>query len=163
MLREVEVDPRLGTLVVVVCGVGFTLGGTLLLAYMAYERREAARSADWPSTVGEVIHSKPQSFSTSYFTTHDARITYRYWVDGRKYVSSRVTPETLGFGSRREAVEVVERFPAGGPVKVYYDPKKPGRAVLLPGKRTAGSFPTGFLLTIAFVLLVGLYFLLFVR
>ncbi len=70
---------------------------------------------------------------------------------------------TVGFGSRREVVEVVERFPAGGRVKVYYDPKKPGSSTARPGKRAAGSFPTGFLLTIVFVFFVGLYFLLFVR
>ncbi len=163
MMREVEVDPRLGTVVIIVCGVGFTLSGLLLVAYMVYMRREAARSANWPSTEGEVIHSKPRSFSTAYYTMHDARVTYRYWVDGRKYVSSRVTPESLGFGSRREAEEVAKRFPGGGRVRVYYDPKKPGRAVLLPGKRADGSLPSGFLMAVTFVLLVGLYFLLFVR
>ncbi len=163
MWRQVEVDPRFGTLIVVMCGVGFTLAGVLLAGYLVYLRRLASRSADWPSTEGEVIRSKPQSFSTAYFTSHDARITYRYWVDGRKYVSSGVTPESLGFGSRREAQEVVDRFPPGSKVAVYYDPKRPGRAVLLPGKREHGSTPMGLLLLVAFVLIMGLYFLLFVR
>ncbi len=163
MVRQVEVDPRFGTLIVVMCGVGFTLAALLLATYLIYVRRMAARSAEWPATEGEVIRSSPQSFSTAYFTTHDARVTYQYWVEGKTYVSSGVTPESLGFGSRRGAEEVATRFPPGAKVTVYYDPKRPGRAVLLPGKRGAGSVSTVLLLTIALVLLVGLYFLFFVR
>ncbi len=160
MVRLVEVDPRFGTLIVVICGVGFTLAALLLAAYLIYVRRLAVRSADWPATEGEVIRSSPQSYSTAYFTTHDARVTYRYWVQGKKHVSSSVTPESVGFGSRREAEEVAARFPPGAKVTVYYDP---GRAVLLPGKRGAGSVSTVLLATIVLVLLVGVYFLFFVR
>lgn len=163
MSRQVEVDPRFGVLLVVMGGVLFTLAGLVLLAYLVYARRMASHSAGWPTTEGEVIRSKPYTYSVGSVTAHDARVTYRYWVDGRKYVSSQVTFEPFGFASRVEASEVASRFPPGGRVTVYYDPRKAGRAVLLPGPRPTHAQQGGFILVAAFVLIVGLYFLHLVR
>ena|SRR5438034_9120115 len=65
-----------------------------------------------------------------------ARVTYRYEVDGREYLSSRIgfvpTATSLaldGGPSRQDATAVAARHPLGSTLRAYYDPANPSEAV----------------------------------
>jgi hypothetical protein len=59
-------------------------------------------------------------------------ITYVYWVSGREFSGHR-----LNFDVRQleydEAKAIVQRYPPGANVRVYYDPRNPSDCVLEPG------------------------------
>lgn len=102
-------------------------------------------SADWPSVQGKIITSEVVSWlDTSRRSgskiTHEAKVSYRYFVKGRGYSSNRVSFDQLGPTAGKEYPrEIVDRYPEGKGVKVYYDPADPGVSVLEVGD-TRGGF-----------------------
>ena len=105
-----------------VIGFGISIAGL-------YELGRGLASRHWVSTAGEVLSSRIEE-SSGYEgdTVFRPVIEYRYQVDGQHYEGDR-----LCFGS--ESVSAVERYSPGSTVAVYYDPVRPGNAVLEPGPR----------------------------
>jgi Protein of unknown function (DUF3592) len=91
----------------------------------------------WPRTLGSIVTSRVsvEHDGTLEGPTYTAEIGYRYVVDGHEYTCDRVR-----FGGplsslwRRPADTFAKRFPVGAPVTVAYDPAKPSRGVLEPGR-----------------------------
>jgi hypothetical protein len=73
-------------------------------------------------------------------------ITYRYEVDGRVHSGNRVFLSDTGFSKRREAQEVIDRYPPGSAVSVLYNPAHPKRACLEPVRRERRALGTAILL-----------------
>lgn len=129
--------------------------------------REVRAASRWPSTQGEIISSKSSAKTvTTHHATYDenedkvekrnfARITYRYTVNGKQFTCDRLSVgEDLGNDDVRGKLE---RYPKGRMVEVFYNPEKPGKAVLergLPnGCAKAGLY--GVLLLIAIIAVFG--------
>jgi hypothetical protein len=110
---------------------------------------DAYRSAAWPQVQGKVVRSELASeerFLQSNHSTHSfwAEIDYKYGVDDAEYVSSNVTLDGLRSGphvgtGKREAENILARYPVGKLVDISYDPNDPGRATLETGV-SAGNF-----------------------
>jgi hypothetical protein len=107
----------------------------IFLAIILYTRQKVKQAANWPSTMGTVVFSTIQwrrgskGGSVAY-----PSINYTYQVGGNAYESNKVMPgmESGGTGAHK----VVERYPAGAQVMVYYDPQDPSKALLersMPG------------------------------
>jgi hypothetical protein len=84
------------------------------------------------STEGVVLASevKRDAEDSDSGPTYSARIKYRYYVDGRNYISTRYA---YGMGSTSESDHVqtvVSEHPPGKKVQVWYDPDDPGEAIL---------------------------------
>ena len=86
--------------------------------------------SQWPSTMGTVNasylerrHSSSDSGSTNYPV-----VQYSYRVSGQAYQSTKLAPgpEVGGTG----AGKVVDRYPTGAQVMVFYNPQNPSDAVL---------------------------------
>jgi hypothetical protein len=94
----------------------------------AWAIRRGRASRDWPSTPGAILRSAIFSSEGS----HSVTIEFGYSVGGEEYRSQQIRyfglPRTY-----RGLVELVERYPEGKEVVVYFDPEKPSRAVLEPG------------------------------
>lgn len=89
-----------------------------------------AKAADgWPETVGKVVTSDmvggPSVWSAP-------MVVYTYSVDGTDYRRSRVRFGGTGASNPADAEQILAAYPVGAEVPVFYDPKKPGRSVLLP-------------------------------
>lgn len=98
-------------------------------------------SARWPVADGRVTGGKieiievPRGKSAiMYDTKYLPVVTYAYEVAGTK--CSNDIPATR-LESRAEAEEVLRSYPAGAPLRVYYDPDDPGTAVLQTGDESA--------------------------
>jgi hypothetical protein len=129
-----------------ICGGFFillllALGGGLIF-YGARSRQKAEASQSWPNTVGQITRSQVKQ-STS--TDDDGRTSYSYYpsveytyqVAGQNYTSKRTVFGALrGYGNPAKAEADLQRYPLGAQVAVYYDPEKPGEAVL---ERKAGA------------------------
>jgi len=98
-------------------------------------RRKAAKGMNWPSTKGKIIASNVEPYSTDR-ETGDTRssvsISYSYAVNARTYRGDRI-----GWGKKTvmltlAAQSLAARYPVGMSVPVFYDPGKPGSALLEP-------------------------------
>ena len=112
--------------------IGFVLLilNTVFLAIIFFMRRRMATVSQWPSTMGTVNashlerrHSGSGSGSTNYPV-----VQYSYQVNGQAYQSAKLAPgpDVGGTG----AGKLVERYPAGAQVMVFYNPQNPSDAVL---------------------------------
>ena len=102
----------------------------IFLGIIFFMRRRMAAVSQWPSTLGTVNasylerrHSSSDSGSTNYPV-----VQYSYQIGGQGYQSTKLAPgpEVGGTG----AGKVVERYPAGAQVMVFYNPQNPSEAVL---------------------------------
>lgn len=59
-------------------------------------------------------------------------IQYEYYIEGKRYISNRVSYGTTGSSDKSYAEEYIKRYPIGKPVLVYYDPKRPEKSALEP-------------------------------
>ena len=98
----------------------------LCLSVVDYVR--AARTVTWPNVVG-VINSSEVSRVKGFLLL----VTYKYEIQGRAYVNTRIQ---FGWKARRagKEKELYTLFPAGSCVPVYYQPDAPGNSVLITGQ-----------------------------
>jgi hypothetical protein len=64
---------------------------------------------------------------------YSAHLVYEYVVDGRRYRSRHFTYRPTHSRDARKVFGLLRSFRAGQKVEVRYDPKRPQRAVVLPG------------------------------
>src|SRR4051794_12497911 len=105
---------------------------------MVRKYREARRARLWSSTDGKVLVSTvvarrkspgdPGYADTDTEITNEPRVEYEYRVDKKKYRGHKID---LGEKtSSYELEKILDRYPVGAAVTVYYDPADPNRAVL---------------------------------
>lgn len=108
--------------------------GLFLLGWFQFRRARASRS--WPAVTGRIVDAKVESEtsqgdsenpdSTSFFPA----IQYEYQVGAQAYRASRIAFDRKSYPKPQLASQALQAFPAGAEVLVYYDPAKPGDAVL---------------------------------
>lgn len=114
--------------------VAAALAGVVGLLGGVYFNRLGSRSRTWPTAPGVVTASKVARVPRTRFTLpYQARVGYRYKVGDRYYVATGVSHDVAGFGTRSAAQRVVDRYPEGATVMVYYHPDDPTQAILEPG------------------------------
>lgn len=132
----------------------FTLVADGFLAYSAFRQCWAYT---YSSTQGTVVSTNIESNSDGEGgTTYTPQVQYAYTVNGRQLQADRVT-YLLVSSSYKAAEDVVNRFPAGQPVAVYYSPVSPGESVLLRGIDGMGLFMALFFLPFNVVMVVMWY------
>ena len=101
----------------------------IFLGVIYFMRRKMAAVSQWPSTMGTVKMStiEQRSSSEGGYTDYPV-VQYSYQVGGQAYQSYKLAPgpEVGGTGARK----VVDRYPAGAQVMVFYNPENPSDAVL---------------------------------
>lgn len=114
-----------------VLGVGaiFVYLGLKILGDEIRTWRKAIASREWLSGVGRVVNSEVH---TAYGrrTTYYPRAKYSYTVAGQNYTGERIAFAWREVFDRQAAEAVVERYPPGQTVTVFYDPQQPHEATL---------------------------------
>jgi hypothetical protein len=105
---------------------------------MVVKYREIRRARHWPATTGTVITSTTVSYKKAPgdpgYDMHDTevvnepRVEYEYRVGKKKYRGRRIDLGEKTSGYELEAI--LDRYPVGATVTVYYDPADPHTAVL---------------------------------
>jgi hypothetical protein len=104
-----------------------------------YEIMAGYASKNWPLAEGKVTSSYVQKQvrsikDSSKKPTYYPKVRYQYLVGGNRYTSDRISFSGGEGGEKKsEAEAVVDRYPSGQKVIVYYDPNDPQRAVLERG------------------------------
>lgn len=113
-----------------ILGCVVLLFNVIFLGIIIATRRKMNAVQGWSSTMGTVLSSylERRRSSDNRGSTNYPVVQYSYQVHGQMYEGSRIAPgmEVGGTG----AGKVVDRYPAGAQVMVFYDPANPSDAVL---------------------------------
>ena len=108
--------------------------GAVLYSVQFRQGLRADASKKWPRAPGTVIASALEK-SPQHRRRYIAALQYRYRVGGKDYEATRVFWGG-NEGREKHMASVVETYPAGSSVRVFYDPKNPTEAVLDPIQNT---------------------------
>ena len=116
-------------IVVGVISFVFLILNVVFLGIIFFMRRRMTAVSQWPSTMGTVHASflERRSSSEGGYTNYPV-VQYSYQVSGQAYQGGKIAPgpEVGGTG----AGKVVQRYPSGAQVMVFYNPQNPSDAVL---------------------------------
>ncbi len=120
------------------CGGLFALIGLMILGFGIREYFKAQASTGWPSVEGVVLRSEmdvdhSSSSSGGSSTTYGADVAYEYQQGGTRRTGDRVEFGEISTGDSSDAQQVLDRYPVGREVTVYYNPEDPADSVLEPG------------------------------
>jgi Protein of unknown function (DUF3592) len=108
--------------------------GMVLYVVQFRQGLRADASKKWPTASGTVTASALEK-SPGHRWRYRAALQYSYRVAGKDYQSTRIFWGG-NEGRERHMASVVDTYPAGGKVRVFYDPKNPAEAVLNPIQNT---------------------------
>lgn len=95
-------------------------------------------SLQWPTVEGTVLDARFDEKTLrdedgGETTAYSAHLHFQYFVKGRRYLSRHFTYRPVGSLGQRDAYALLQGLHRGKVVAVHYDPRRPGRAVVLPG------------------------------
>jgi hypothetical protein len=91
------------------------------------------KSAGWPSVPGVVTASTMLSGLCRSAPCYRGQIDYQYRVADANYHGSALSLARTHWAVRDSWQRVLDRYPVGRDVRVYYEPRHPANAVLEPG------------------------------
>jgi hypothetical protein len=116
-------------LTVSIIGCTFLLMNGIFLGIILSTQRKMNAIQGWASTMGTVSNSYLQRRRSSKGgSVNYPVVQYSYQAGGQPYHGSKIAPGMAVGGTG--AGRVVQRYPAGAQVMVFYDPQNPSDAVL---------------------------------
>jgi hypothetical protein len=106
-------------------GLCFLGMGLILVGIWDILRRRAKRTLTWPQVTGKVLEAKVVFSSNGEGESQMPHILYSYEVNGTPHKSCAV-----GASGMMTAADIVQKYPVGRTVQVFYDPVRPESAVL---------------------------------
>lgn len=109
------------------------IGGAFLFVAVRVgrtRRRLARECPQWPGTPGRITKSEVARNASGDSTTYYPSLRYEYAVSGKPYTGNRISFRNGETVRRVSSQRIVDRYPAGMQVEVFYDPKQPTVAVL---------------------------------
>ncbi|MDH4229305.1 MAG: DUF3592 domain-containing protein [Nitrospirota bacterium] len=122
--------------VITVSGTLFLVGGGWGAWVHGKRFRGAQEREKWPSVEGTIVRSRLKQFPSSHKHSHEylPDIEYHYTVRNKNYTGTNVrlgdSDDPLLESQHGLWAPVVARYPAGTPVRVYYNPEGPREACL---------------------------------
>ena len=142
--------------IIIVCLILFGVGIGMLIK-LAQHYGKLQKSKNWLSTSGVITSSELDAQTTAdddgyETTTYLAKVIFTYDVNGSPYECDCIN---FDYGMRtsniRKQQSVLEQYPLGSQVTVYYNPENPQQSVL--EKRVNGAFTT--ILVSAVFIIIG--------
>jgi hypothetical protein len=141
--------------------IAIVLGGVLIIV-AGRNIFLGRKSQNWPTTPGTVLYTGMETYQSrdedgSLSTTYGATIQYSYEIGGTNFQGNRRTFTEVKTSSRRRVGQILERYPQGSAVSVYYDPNDPANSVLETGVGWSGYLFLALGVIVFLVGLVGLF------
>ncbi len=130
---SLPMSPRVGAFFTKIFPWLFILIGAACLFFGAKTILDANASTKWPSTEGVVINSSVDSRSGKKSKTYHADVLYEFSVNGASHKGNRVAYGDYGSSDSSHAQGIVNKYPKGARVSVYYKPDSPSDALLETG------------------------------
>ena len=135
----------------------FIILGIVLILGNARARKRAGESQSWPTTSARILLSEVRVSQTR---DEDGNlqapafypyVEYDYLVNGQTYQSKKLAFGSKEmFGNQAAAQAKLASYPVGAAVPIFYNPAKPGDAVL---ERVAPKSKTGMIVGIIFLVI----------
>ncbi len=111
--------------------------GLFALAMGTVRAKEAWMAKSWPTAQGRIIQSRVSEARTSTGNIRIARLCleldYLYLVGETAYEGHRLNAGWRCFASDERIRQLLEKYPSGKAVRVYYNPDNPKQSMLEPG------------------------------
>jgi hypothetical protein len=119
-------------------GLGFALliGYFGLHALLEFQkiRQKLATSQDWGRGEGRILTAEVERDvrrdENGKSVTYIPHVKYAYQVDGQDYQGDQIGFGTPKFSMARKANAIIDQYPVGGQISVFYNPLDPDEAVL---------------------------------
>lgn len=112
----------------------FVLGGLTILVYSISLMYKSISSYTWPSCIGKIItsevHQKKDIKGGRMEKVYTAHVVYEYKINDLLYTNDRIFWAEYSSEIKSIMQNIVDRYPVGKEVFVYYDPNKPQNAIL---------------------------------
>jgi hypothetical protein len=139
--------------------IAILLGLALLVPCAALPRYlRAKKSVHWPTVEGVMTVSRLEPGHFKQMKGYYGVVQYRYSVAGANYSGARLSFNRVHLAVKDAWQRVLDTYPVGKTVNVYYDPERPSFAVLEPG--LTGEMDLTYKMDIFFILGFGLAFLI---
>jgi len=108
------------------------------IGFSAFNIIKGFETESWSQTSATILSSEI-GYSTSHSrhggssTTYGAKITYQYSVNGVSYTSNTISYGYAYSSDHDAASQLVDNYPVGKIVTIYYNPDNPSEAVLISG------------------------------
>jgi hypothetical protein len=129
----------------------------LLLGWFTYSIigvTKGIATKSWTKTTAIVVTSEVKKGTSSKGSPkYSPEITYYYQIGAMEYTSKKYS-STTARGTSQWARQVVDKYPSGAEVAVYYNPKKVNESVLATGLQSDDYWMTilsGFFLAVVFL------------
>lgn len=100
----------------------------------------ATSASGWPTVDGTVVSSQVNPGCKN-LTGYLPFIRYQYTVGGQEFTNHRIAYGAGVCSSKSDAERIVNAYPEGKTVEVYFDPASPGDSTLNASRTGAGTFP----------------------
>jgi hypothetical protein len=113
------------------------ISGLIFLSSIWYVIK-TSKTNNWPSVTGEITTSELDSMHTGTTSFYNAIVEYLFEVDGKQYTNTRIRPRLAKsvrsmVGNITKATRLINRYPNGTKVQVFYDESNPNKSILEPG------------------------------
>lgn len=132
--------------------------GLLLFSLGVYYYKRTKTTENWPFTEGKIISSDfTKSRDNDGHISYRPEIVFEYYVGGKCYKSNKIDAFiNYSSSSSSRALKLINRYPVGAKIEVFFNPTKPTFGILEPGLKKGSIL----LCSIGFVLLMlSLFFL----
>lgn len=128
-------------------GIIWTIFVGIFDVVIAYGLFQQFRSNGYETTKGTIVASSVAKKKGSKGSTHySAEIRYQYAVGSEAFTGNKLRYSINKDQKQSRAEYEIRNHPVGKEVTVYYDPKEPKEAVLIPGTRAGEFLPILFLI-----------------
>lgn len=152
-----QLSPGKATIMLVIMGI---VGGALTIFLGIPMVMNALESKGWPSVEGIITVSE---FTTNRdrddgSVTYGASVAYDYTINGISYTGSNVHFGQYGTSDPSYGRGIVNRYPVGAQVPVYYNPDDLSVSVLEPGAEWSSFMVAGIGVLFTLVGFIGSFF-----
>jgi hypothetical protein len=145
------------TVIFAICAVIFIVVSAPFALWLYIVVTNAIESRSWPSINGTIESSHiVRNRDCNGLPGYHYLISFDYKIDEQDYCSTSVKIGDFRYLTRAVADKMVEKYPTGHSVKVFYDPDYPDVSVLEPGFSWECFYP---IVLFLIVLGIGLFFL----
>lgn len=145
------------TVILIICTIFFVVASLPLALWVYMVFKTAIESRGWPYVMGTVKISRiVRNRDCNGLPGYHYSIAVEYEVNSQVYCAPELRLGSFRYFSQARARYIIEKYPIGKYVKVFYDPDYPDCSLLLPGYSWECFYP---LLVFGIVLGIGLTFL----
>lgn len=140
---------RINVILVVFFAAIFLVFGTIAVSVGRKDVRRSEESPRWPTATGTIVKSSIEQNRGNKYFPYQFEILYRFSVNGTFHTGNRLSFNGFETGMVSYNASLVNRYPRGASVLVYYCPENPDECILVPG----GSVGTCFIETLGWIFL----------